>query len=585
MTIQTTNQILSLLGDIKDKDKYIYFCYQIIKKQNLNKKESNKYIHLGDKELRTTFGDHKTIISKLKELGIINFHQKFSDDSFKKPYYYGVVIPKDELIDYEMTDKHFIDNINYIKSIYVGRLSDHIKVQIKSLNDLYIDNDVLNLYNQTKSESEKLTSNKLLDNKNHKLNLNRPKDGRVYSTITNLKKTLREALYAKDGSRLVQIDAKNAQLVILSETFGGDYKFNLSVRQGTFYEDLANHMGVDISDDDVRGIFKRQFIKQTLFSNVRIKKHSKFGKAFSDLFPDMFNYLCQNFSNKSLAAYLQKYESQFFIDNLSLSLYNSNIWFITIHDAILIKEKDLNTSIAIFEEQSLSFFNYIIKYSTEYLVCPTIDELNGLYTNTTCPTIDELNGLYTDTTCPTIDELNGLYTDITNIPVLQKRGKGRRKKEEGREESLYMPINLPMVGQNKKDKIKEESVKKITETINQLKQSDIKITIRKISEISGLAKKTVEKHYKAILADMELDSQSEEKLTVIEENEYVLSDKELALINKHTSINYIEETEVVDTKKEIINEYKTLTSYLKKELMRLSHPQLKNEFDKIDLVY
>ncbi len=61
-----------------------------------------------------------------------------------------------------------------------------------------------------------------------------------------------------------------------------------------------------------------------------------------------------------------------------------------------------------------------------------------------------------------------------------------------------MVQNPKGVGQNKNTQLQDEKVAVITQAIKQLMTKNQKITIRKIQELSGVAKSTVEKHYKTI---------------------------------------------------------------------------------------
>ena len=67
------------------------------------------------------------------------------------------------------------------------------------------------------------------------------------------------------------------------------------------------------------------------------------------------------------------------------------------------------------------------------------------------------------------------------------------------------------VGQNKNTQLQDEKVAVITQAIKQLMEKNQKITIRKIQELSGVAKSTVEKHYKSILFDLSQDIVTDNK--------------------------------------------------------------------------
>jgi hypothetical protein len=72
------------------------------------------------------------------------------------------------------------------------------------------------------------------------------------------------------------------------------------------------------------------------------------------------------------------------------------------------------------------------------------------------------------------------------------------------------------VGQNKNNQLQEEKVDAVTTAIKQLMADNQKITVRKIQELSGVAKATVEKHYKLILSQINHDNIVEEQSNVTE---------------------------------------------------------------------
>ena len=72
------------------------------------------------------------------------------------------------------------------------------------------------------------------------------------------------------------------------------------------------------------------------------------------------------------------------------------------------------------------------------------------------------------------------------------------------------------VGQNKNTQLQDEKVAAVTHAIKQIMADNQKITIRKIQELSGVAKATVEKHYKLILSQISHDNVAEEQADVTE---------------------------------------------------------------------
>lgn len=67
------------------------------------------------------------------------------------------------------------------------------------------------------------------------------------------------------------------------------------------------------------------------------------------------------------------------------------------------------------------------------------------------------------------------------------------------------------VGQNKNTQLQADKIEVITTAIKQLLANNQKITIRKIQELSGVAKATVEKHYKLILSQISHDNVAKEQ--------------------------------------------------------------------------
>ena len=90
-----------------------------------------------------------------------------------------------------------------------------------------------------------------------------------------------------------------------------------------------------------------------------------------------------------------------------------------------------------------------------------------------------------------------------------------------------MVQNSKGVGQNKNTQLQDEKVVVITQAIKQIIEMNQKITIRKIQELSGVAKSTVEKHYKSILFDLSQD--------ISEVNQSDISDNKVADITYNNS--------------------------------------------------
>ena len=78
------------------------------------------------------------------------------------------------------------------------------------------------------------------------------------------------------------------------------------------------------------------------------------------------------------------------------------------------------------------------------------------------------------------------------------------EKEDRQHTGVYVVQNHKSVGQNKNNLVRDEKIETITKSIKILLSENKKVTIRKIQEMSGVAKSTVEKHYKQILKNSDV---------------------------------------------------------------------------------
>ena len=101
-------------------------------------------------------------------------------------------------------------------------------------------------------------------------------------------------------------------------------------------------------------------------------------------------------------------------------------------------------------------------------------------------------------------------TTYINIHNREAEAAGERREKDS-QEGVYVVQNHKGVRQNKNTKLHDEKVEVITTAIKQLMADNQKITIRKIQELSGVAKATVEKHYKLILSQISQDNSAEEQ--------------------------------------------------------------------------
>ena len=470
-TIKTTLEIFNLLeSDFNHnqllKDKHFYFIDTLIRK-----KADRNFQYLSSKLLKKTFGDkdYLTIINYFIERGIIQRISNKQADKFSY-YTYKLLISTKKIIDYQLKSHSLIRTIEYFHNTNYESLKDFEKQVLYNIQQLQLPSefDVPRLY-MSKSKNT----------------------GRLFHPLVNMPKKQRIYLKHIDGIRLGEFDAKNAQLVLLSHIFNDDEVFNDAVYSGEFYNIMAKEMEIDISNDSNKKEFKRKFFNSILFNENRVVvANSSYGKAFKKLFPITFQHLLNMQTNKSKATELQWEESNLFINNITRDLVNDGLFVIPIHDAIIFNLAEIEKVEKIINDNCYNYLGRLISLSLEEF-CPT--------------------------PCSKYTTYNNLYNNSNE---------GREEENKG-QRGVYVVDNSKGVGQNKNNQLQDEKVAIITQVIKQIIEMNQKITIRKIQELSGVAKSTVEKHYKSILFDLSQD--------ISEVNQSDISDNKVADITYNNS--------------------------------------------------
>jgi hypothetical protein len=458
--IKTTPEIFCLLeNDFKDnpllKDKHFYFIDTLIRHR-----AERKAKYLSSQLLKKTFGDkiYLPIINYFIEKGLVYRFGNYQEHG-KKYYTYKLLVSAKKTIDYQLTSPSLIRTINYFYQTNYESLRDFEKQVLYNIQQLQLPSefDVPRLY-MTKSKNT----------------------GRLFHSIVNMPRNQRKYLKHIEGIKLGEFDAKNAQLVLLAHQFNDDEVFNDAVYGGEFYNMMADEMGVDISNDANKKEFKRKFFNSILFNeNNLVVANSKYGKAFKKLFPLTFHHLIEMQTETSKANELQRSESNLFIINITRDLVKEGLFVIPIHDAIIFNLDEIDRVQKIIDDNCYSILGRLITLSLEEF-CPT--------------------------PCSKYTTYNNIYN----------KGEAEGEEEKDSQGGVYVVKSYKGVGQNKNTQLQDEKVAVITQTIKQLLADNQKITIRKIRELSGVAKATVEKHYKTILADLSQNIIEDKQINVVD---------------------------------------------------------------------
>lgn len=458
-SIQSTQELISLVkSDFKSKttliDKHLYFIYTLIKH-----KADKKAKYLASKNLKRTFGDrvYKSIINYFVEKRIVECYKCYQDGGH--PYFkYKLLIGIKKLVDYEITSAGLLNTIQYFHNTNYNNLNDVEKQVLENIQQLQLPSAI----------------------KTPKLYMSKSKNtGRLFHTLTSLPRIHRQYLRHVDGHEMLELDGKGAQLVMLSNEYPYDEAFNDAVYSGEIYKIIAHEMGVDISTQDARDKFKKQFFNTVIFNqNPSVVANSKYGIAFGKLFPIMYHYLIEVDPSVSKARGLQQQESQLFIGNITRDLVKKKLFVVPIHDAVVICKKDLEDAMKIINDNCHGFLGRLMTFSSKEF-CPTP------YPNCT-----------------------------TYINLYKREEEAEEERRENSTRGVYVVQNPKGVGQNKNTQLQADKIEVITTAIKQLMADNQKITVRKIQELSGVAKATVEKHYKLILSQISQDN-IETKQTVV----------------------------------------------------------------------
>lgn len=290
---------------------------------------------------------------------------------------------------HKKTDEHILIMKNHLKKslkINLNEALQWLEYQFESFN---INIDQYNAY---------FISVQCIENKEFYFNINST-NGRLDTNITNLKSELRQFLKGD----YCHIDCKNSQPLLLNYIL--DYLLfifnNINIKSpssptlppslGTEYEktllkELSNSdlewLNFFPLNDEVIGEFKRyrnDTFKSDFYDNLKIeyenlykrkilrkdmkellykvffsenKAYKKEKKLFNTKYPNISKIIfkLKNERHNKLALCLQRIESDLFIKKISKRLVESNIIPFTIHDSILVLNKDRDETIKIMQE-------------------------------------------------------------------------------------------------------------------------------------------------------------------------------------------------------------------------------------------
>lgn len=144
-------------------------------------------------------------------------------------------------------------------------------------------------------------------------------------------------------------------------------RYKLSTFKSDFYEDMAKEYAKLHKKPLLRKQMKELMYKVFFSSNFSFKEEKKIFKKNYPVVYEVIFRLKNSKSYNKLAICLQGIESEIFIQNISKKLVENNIIPLTIHDSLVVFEKDINLALKIIENVYLEIFQEIPQFQCSKL--------------------------------------------------------------------------------------------------------------------------------------------------------------------------------------------------------------------------
>jgi hypothetical protein len=201
---------------------------------------------------------------------------------------------------------------------------------------------------------------------------------RVFTNVSNLSTDLRQFLiHRKDKTRLVNLDIRNSQPYLLSllltDKYAGidlpeDVKHYIQLTStGTFYEYMMNHLGTEAGK---RRAFKIKFFASLFFCQNHHAARTTAGKAFKNIFPNVYTLIHELKADdyRQLAITMQRREASVILGVIGKQLLKENMWFVTIHDSVVVTQDNVEAVKNIITEAFLAAVGVAPTIETDVLV-------------------------------------------------------------------------------------------------------------------------------------------------------------------------------------------------------------------------
>ena len=266
--------------------------------------------------------------------------------------------------DYSLLPLQYHSARDYFMKIKIDYTRANEYVNNLYLKDIKNTDDVKGVINKYKYHFHSILKiqNKDLYFKQNKTNK------RIDTNLTNLPTELRQFIISDEV--LYNLDCANSQpflfSAVLIENGIIDVNYNREAVNGTIYEYYANSYN-SLYQTGITRTDAKNIIMKVLFSNNNIYKNEK--DVFRLIFPEAYDFIYKRKveDHKVLSNDLQLLESGIIIDDITKKLESREIKYYTIHDSIVLSEKNTEESMEIMLNTFLEKYKLLPKIKKEKL--------------------------------------------------------------------------------------------------------------------------------------------------------------------------------------------------------------------------
>lgn len=444
----------------------------------------------------------KTIIDFLVKENFIEKSKNHYNGKFCREY--TIIQLENGLTEtYNVTDSYFINRGRKVLAKKLNYIRPETEAIRENITQLELPIEIRQKYNLPTKFFHQKDVTEFCSYNNITEHITEGRSGRVFNAISGMKKDLRHCFVHSDGSNLSEIDITSAQYYFISVDMMAneftDLNLNNDLAEGKFYENLMSELKYKGTRDEFKVYL------QSNYFNINVKEHGRNEKidlAITNLYPNMKNYINMldsldefDFKYKTIGTYAQRLESNMMIEFICNDLIQNDLFVVSIHDALLVKEQDVEKVKTIMQNHLEPHCNMkTVNFKDLQLNHDSIEK----YINRQVPTyktfieVGELGSIRNfKSHCKrmiTYLETNNIEVNETNLLKYSKAPVTVVKKV------------LKEIKPNQNQLKVDQNFMKVHEAYNLLLLRDVKkITAAEIINMTELNKRTVAKYLKQIL--------------------------------------------------------------------------------------